>query len=186
MQYLFNYQIPRIHAGVFSSTALGYLPEWISPAASGSRAGRKGFQMQKAEWGKIAKVHYTMKLASGQVVGSSRGGMPLEFRLGKGKVLKALENAVVGMEVGQSRTVEVAPADGYGLRNEKNVLTLPKTELPKHMEVKVGRTLQYVGDRGETVNLMVIGLTEETVTLDGNHPLAGETLSFDVSLVAVF
>ena len=142
--------------------------------------------MQKAEWGKLAKVHYTIKLQSGQVVGTTRGGKPIEFKLGKGKVIKALENETIGMEIGQSKTFVVAPADAYGFRNEDNVLTIPKTELPEHMKVDVGRAVQYVSEKGEAVNLMVANVTEDTVTLDGNHPLAGETLTFDVSLVAVF
>ena len=142
--------------------------------------------MQKAEWGKLAKIHYTIKLKSGQVVGTTRGGKPLEFKLGKGSVIKALETETAGMEIGQSKTFDVAPADGYGMRNEENVVTIPKTELPEHMKVEVGRSVRYVSEKGEVVNLMVANITEDTITLDGNHPLAGETLTFDISLVAVF
>lgn len=141
--------------------------------------------MQKAEQGKLAKVHYTMKLKSGQVVGTTRGGKPLEFVLGKGKVLQAMEKEILGMEIGQSKTFEVSPADGFGIRNDENVLTIPKSELPQGMEPKVGRTLQYMAENGQVVNLIITGMTENTVTLNGNHPLAGETLTFDVSLVAL-
>lgn len=142
--------------------------------------------MQKAERGRLAKVHYTMKLKSGQVVGTTRGGKPLEFVLGKGKVLQALEKEILGMEIGQSKTFEVAPADGFGIRNDENVLTIPRTELPRGMEPEVGRTLQYMAESGQVVNLIITGVTENTVTLNGNHPLAGETLTFDVALVALF
>lgn len=141
--------------------------------------------MQKAERGKLAKVHYTMKLASGQVVGTTRGGMPLEFVLGKGKVLQALEKEILGMEIGQSKTFEVSPADAFGIRNDENVLTIPRSELPEGPEPKVGRTLQYMAENGQVVNLIITRLTEDTVTLNGNHPLAGETLTFEVSLVAL-
>ena len=141
--------------------------------------------MKTADFGDYVKVHYTIKLPSGDVVGSSRGGRPLAFKIGKGSALKGLENGVIGMQANESRTIEVSPEEGYGFRNEDLVITLKREELQTKVDLVPGRPIQYKSGMGEIVNFVVLNATDETVTLDANHPLAGETLTFDVVLVAL-
>lgn len=141
--------------------------------------------MQKARTGLRARIHYTAKLTNGKVVGSSRGGQPLSFTIGRGKVLKGLEQGIIGMEVGQLRAVEITPEQGYGVRNEKLVMRLDRTKLPENVMLEKGRVVQYRSETQEVVNLLIRDFDEETVTVDANHPFAGETLVYDVHLVAL-
>lgn len=142
--------------------------------------------MKKAEVGNFVKMHYTVKLSSGEIVGTSKKGMPLEFRIGRGKVFKRLEQGIVGMQAGESRTIEIAPEDGYGLRNEALVLKINKTELPTQNDIALGRTVQYMNESGSMVNLIIVDVGDDSVTLDANHPFAGKTLIYEVVLVAIF
>jgi FKBP-type peptidyl-prolyl cis-trans isomerase 2 len=146
---------------------------------------RKGMDMQTARPGDRARVHYVVKLEDGQIVGGSRGSQPLSFRIGKGKLIKPLEQAVIGMQVGQSRSVTVSPQEGYGQRNEDLVITVEKNQMPQHMDAEVGRTIQYMGKSGELVNMIVTAVGDNTVTLDANHPFAGLTLTYDITLVSL-
>jgi len=141
--------------------------------------------MKTADFGDFAKVHYTIKLPSGDVVGSSRGGQPLGFKIGKGSAIKGLEKGVIGMQANESRSIEVPPEEGFGRRDENLILTLDRKEIQSGVELVPGRPIQYKSGMGEIVNFVVLNATDETVTLDANHPLAGETLTFDVVLVAL-
>lgn len=141
--------------------------------------------MKTADIGDFVKVHYTIKLPSGDVVGSSRGGQPLAFKIGKGSAVKGLEKGVVGMQANESRTIQVPPEEGFGFRNEELILTLKREELQTKVDLIPGRPIQYKSGMGEIVNFVVLNATDETVTLDANHPLAGETLTFEVVLVAM-
>jgi peptidylprolyl isomerase len=141
--------------------------------------------MAKAEIGQRVKVHYTLKLKSGEVVGTSKRSMPLEFRIGKGKVIRKLETGVIGMELGETRRIEISPGEGYGRRNEKLVIRVPKKELPSQEDIAVGRTVQYMNESGGMVNFIIVAMDDDTVTLDANHPLAGKDLVYEVVLVAV-
>jgi len=141
--------------------------------------------MKEAKKGARARIHYTAKLQTGQVVGSSKGGQPLSFTIGKGKVFKALEQGVLGMQVGESRTIEIPPEHGYGARKDDLVMTLDKSEFAENIPFEVGRTVQYRSKAQEIVNFVIIGVGDKTVTVDANHPFAGQTIVYDVHLVAV-
>lgn len=141
--------------------------------------------MKTAEKGSHVKIHYTIKVAGGETVGTSKGGMPLTFTVGDGKVLKGLDRGVVGMQVGQRKTISMPPREAYGMRNEDLVLRLKKDDLPEDLNLEVGRPIQYQTPEGQRVNLMVIAIETDTVLLDGNHPLAGQALDFEVELVAL-
>ena len=141
--------------------------------------------MKTAERGNLVKIHYNIKLDNGDIAGTTRGGQPLSFTIGKGKVLKKLEQGVIGMQLNESRTIKIAPEHGFGQRNESLVIKVKKQELQTQMEIAPGRTVQYQSETGETVNFIIRDVDEETVTIDGNHPFAGENLTFDVVLVAV-
>lgn len=139
--------------------------------------------MKTAADGLFVKIHYTMKLPSGDIVGTSRGGMPLTFTIGKGEVVQGLELGVMGMQPGESRTLTIRPEVGFGQRNDALVTTVRQAELPE--KATVGRMCQYMDDTGKTVNFMVTRLENDVATLDANHPLAGKTLLCDVVMLAI-
>lgn len=141
--------------------------------------------MQKARIGHFVKIHYTIKLPEGRIVGASSANKPLGFTIGKSKVLKGLEQGVIGMQAGQKRAITVPPDQGYGPRNPDLVITVGKQELPTQSDIKVGRTVQYMNESGAMVNFLIIAADEQTVTLDANHPFAGQELIYEVTMVSV-
>ncbi|CAB5132642.1 FKBP-type peptidyl-prolyl cis-trans isomerase SlyD (EC [Olavius algarvensis associated proteobacterium Delta 3] len=141
--------------------------------------------MTQAKSGDNVKVHYTGKLQEGDVFDSSDGREPLEFRIGDGKVIAGFEQGVVGMEVGDKKQISIPPEQGYGVRNEEIVAVIERELLPKKIDTSVGQQLQVKQQDGTVLQLMVTAETEENVTLDANHPLAGKTLLFDVELVEI-
>lgn len=141
--------------------------------------------MTQAKSGDTVRIHYTGKLTDGTRFDSSEGRDPLEFALGAGSIIPGLEQAIIGMAVGDSSTVTIAAEDAYGPRHPEAVQTVERTQIPDHVELAVGGQLQAQAPSGQQLLLTVIELTEETVTLDANHPLAGKDLVFDVELVAI-
>lgn len=141
--------------------------------------------MEEAKFGLRANIHYTVKLSNGKTVGSSKGGQPLSFTIGRGKVLKSLENGILGMKTGDVRTIEISPEEGYGVRDESLVMLLDRSKLDENIELQKGRVMQYRSETQEVVNLLVRDLTDDTVTVDANHPLAGEALTYKVHLVSL-
>lgn len=141
--------------------------------------------MQLAKNGDRVKVHYTGKFeASGEVFDSSEGGDPLEFVVGGGQLIEGFDEAIVGMGIGQSKTVTLPPEKAYGERSEERVVQAPRSELPDDAEVNVGDVLE-VTIGGQTFPAPVTSMDAETLTLDLNPPLAGHTLVFDLTLVAI-
>ena len=141
--------------------------------------------MSKAKSGDTVQVHYTGKLDDGTQFDSSEGREPLEFSLGEGEVLPGIENAVEGMAVGDSKSVKIEADDAYGRRHEQLVQEVPRAQLPDDMKPEVGMRLQAEGQDGKPINLVVTEVSDETVTVDANHPLAGHTLGFELQLVAI-
>ena len=141
--------------------------------------------MSTAKNGDVVKVHYTGKLDDGTVFDSSREREPLSFELGQGQVIPGFEKAVLGTSVGESKSVRVPVDEGYGPHREQMVLVVPRQEIPDSIELEVGRRLQLQQQDGQALTVRITDLTEETVTLDGNHPLAGQDLNFEIELVAV-
>ena len=139
--------------------------------------------IKKAGLGDRVKIHYTVKLAGGEVVGTSKKGKPLTFTIGKGAVIKGLEHGMIGMQKGESRTLEVAPEQGYGARNEALVMTIKREELPADVDPEVGRTVQYLDSKGGMTNFIIAAVGEGTVTLDANHPFAGRILRYEIVLL---
>jgi len=138
--------------------------------------------MATAKQGDRVQIHYTGRLPDGRVFDSSRERDPLEFEAGSRDVIPGISHAVVGMQEGQERTVTVAPEDGFGPRNEAMVQEVPRTALPE--DVSVGEPLRAkAGD--QEVQVWVAELGDERAVIDGNHPLAGQTLEFDLELVSV-
>jgi peptidylprolyl isomerase len=130
--------------------------------------------------GDTVRVHYTGTLADGSVFDSSEGGEPLAFTVGAGDVIAGFDRAVTGMEVGETRTVTIPAADAYGEVDPEAVLVVPRDEMPEG-GVAVGDAF-VIGVEGGEIPVMVAEVTDETVTLDANHALAGEDLTFVLTL----
>ena len=141
--------------------------------------------MAQARTGDTVKVHYNGFLDDGTLFGSSRRDKPVEFTIGEGKIIRGLENAVIGMEERDKKTVTVPPEDAFGLYNEKLVTTVNKSNIPPDVEPEVGKTLIFRGGQDQNVRATVKDVTENEVTLDANHPLAGKELTLEVELLEV-
>ena len=141
--------------------------------------------MPTAQKGNKVQVHYTGKLDDGTVFDSSQGGDPLEFTVGQGQVIPGFENGVEGMEIGQSKTVNIPVDQAYGPHQPDGVFDVDRSELPPDMPLEVGLRLQSRHSSGRLIEVTVIEIGDETVKMDANHPLAGKNLTFDIELVAI-
>ena len=141
--------------------------------------------MSQAMTGDTVKIHYTGTLDDGTQFDSSAGRDPLEFTLGSGQVIPGFDKAVEGMAVGDEKTVNIQPEDAYGPRNDQMVQEVPKNALPDDLEPEAGMGLQARGQDGQVLNLTVISVGDDSITVDGNHPLAGQNLNFDIQLVEI-
>lgn len=140
--------------------------------------------MAQAKQGDTVRVHYTGTLDDGQQFDSSRGLDPLTFTLGEGSVIQGFDDAVAGMAVGDEKRVTIPAAEAYGPRRDELTLTLPRAELPPDLEIEEGSQLRMEqGD--QSVVVTVRQLDDDSVTLDANHPLAGQALTFDLELVEI-
>jgi FKBP-type peptidyl-prolyl cis-trans isomerase 2 len=139
----------------------------------------------KAKSGDTVKVDYTGKLSDGTVFDSSIGKQPLEFTLGAKQVIVGFENAVIGMKVGESKTVTIPVDEAYGRYRDDLVFTVNRSELPEGLEPQVGQQLTATNTDGSTTIVTIIEVSEETVTIDANHTLAGKDLTFEITLVEI-
>lgn len=140
---------------------------------------------QKASSGDKVQVHYTGKLDSGEVFDSSSGRDPLSFELGSGQVIPGFERAVEGMEVGETREVRIEPDDAYGQRRDDLRMQVPRTQFPDDVDPSVGDAMRLQDPNGGQHMARVVDTSENEVTLDLNHPLAGQALNFELTLVDV-
>jgi peptidylprolyl isomerase len=140
--------------------------------------------MSQAKQGDTVRVHYTGTLDDGQEFDSSRGHDPLTFTIGEGAVIQGFDDAVTGMAVGDEKRVTIPAAEAYGPRRDELTVQIPRTELPSDLEIEEGTQLRM--EQGEqSVVVTVREMDDETVTLDANHPLAGQSLTFDLRLVEI-
>ncbi len=133
----------------------------------------------------IVAIDYSLKAEDGSLIDTSEGDEPLYYLHGSGQIVPGLEGALLGKSEGDKLAVTVKPEEGYGPRRTDRVLTVPRSSLPEGETPEVGMQLEAVGRRGEHIVLWVTEVHDETVTLDGNHPLAGQTLYFDVEVKSV-
>ncbi len=141
--------------------------------------------MTQARNGNKVKLHFTGKLDDGTVFASSSDSAPIEFTVGDGKVLPGLEEAVAGMAVGESKTVKVLSEQAYGPRRDDLTQEIPRDRLPADLAPEVGQRLRIEQTNGETVTASVAAVTDETITLDANHPLAGQDITLDLEMVEI-
>jgi len=141
--------------------------------------------MTQVNSGDKVKVHYTGKLEDGTQFDSSVGSDPLEFTIGAGQLIPGFDNGVIGMVIGDKKTVTIPAAEAYGERNEELVLDVVKSQLPTGIDPQVGHMLQSQQADGNLINMVITHVNEAGVTVDANPPLAGKTLIFEIELVAV-
>ena len=139
----------------------------------------------EAKDGDTVKVHYTGTLEGGTVFDTSMEREPLEFTLGAGKMIPGFEEAVKGMQVGQSKTVTIPADKAYGPHRDERILLIEREQLPEDLNPEVGQRLQMRQTVGPTIPVIVIEVTETVIVVDANHPLAGKDLTFEIELVEI-
>ena len=142
--------------------------------------------MSEIKSGDTVAIHYTGTLADGTTFDSSVGRDPLEFVVGSGQIIPGLDKALPGMSVGDKKVVEIPCAEAYGEVNEANRQAIPRGEIPADIPLEIGLTLQMQSQDGKhTMPVTVVEMTDDTVTLDANHMLAGKDLTFDFEIISI-
>lgn len=141
--------------------------------------------MSQAKAGDTVRVHYSGSLDDGTVFDSSRGREPIEFTLGQGTVIEGFELAIAGMTVGETKTVTLSADQAYGAVHAELVIQVERSRVPPDVKPEPGMVLEVRLENGNVARVTVTDLNDEFVTLDGNHPLAGEALMFEIELVQV-
>lgn len=141
--------------------------------------------MAHVKKGSKVKVYYTCRLKDGTAVESNIGKAPLEFVVGKGKMIKGFDTALVGMDLGQTKSVVFKPAEAYGPKDQSLIWSVPVGELPAGTEVQTGVEVSCSRADGTPVEGRIDKIDGDLVTIDGNHPLAGRNLTFEIKLAGV-
>ena len=141
--------------------------------------------MTEAKNGDTVKVHYTGKLDDGAVFDTSTNRDPLQFTIGKDQVIPGFEQTIIGMNPGKSKTTKIPADKAYGPHRKEMVLVVDRNQLPVDLKPEVGQQLQNRQADGRTIRVTITEVSESSVTLDANHPLAGKDLTFDVQLVEI-
>ena len=141
--------------------------------------------MAQAKEGDKVKVNYTGSLEDGTVFGSSSAEDPLEFTIGERNVLPSFENAVIGMNEGDTKTLSIHPEEAFGHRKDELIFDVERTKLPPGIDLKLGGILRVGSDAGQDFEVIIANVDDDVVTLDGNHPLAGKVLNLEIHLVEI-
>ncbi len=141
--------------------------------------------MTQVKTGDTVRIHYTGTLTDGSTFDSSQGRDPLEFTVGSGQIIPGLDKAIPGMTVGDKKTVQVPAEDAYGETNPEARQDVPRAEIPDDIPLDLGTQLQVQAQGGQVLPVTVVAVTEEVVTLDANHALAGKDLTFAIELVEI-
>jgi len=138
-----------------------------------------------AKKGDRVHIHYTGSLDNGDVFDSSQGRAPLEFVLGSNQVIPGFEKAVTGMETGEKKKINIPCEEAYGPHDASMVAKIPLSQFPSNITPQVGQQLEMQTQTGEKIQVMVTSVDEENAMLDANHPLAGQSLNFELELVSI-
>jgi len=141
--------------------------------------------MSEAKQGDTVQVHYTGKLEDGTVFDSSRKRGPVQFTIGREQVITGFEQAILGMNIGESKTTKIPVALAYGPRREDMVVTMSRSQLPPGLDPQQGQRLEITQTDNKVLLVTVTSINESTLTIDANHPLAGKELIFDFELVKI-
>ncbi len=138
--------------------------------------------MSTVKKGDTVRIHYVGRLKDGTVFDSSEGGASLEMKLGQGEFIAGIERAVLGMSVGEKKTVAVPAEEGYGPCHKERIFEYERSRLPEGFVPVVGQQMQMFRADGKPVQVTITQFSDSTVTMDCNHPLAGKDLIFDITL----
>lgn len=141
--------------------------------------------MQQVKQGDKVKVHYHGRLTDGTTFDSSEGRTPLEFEVGSGAVIPGFDNGVMGMAVGDKKTINIPADQAYGPKVDELVMDFPKDRFPEDMVPEVGMQLMMNNGAGQQFPVTIVEVKEDAVTLDANHQLAGQDLIFDIEIVDI-
>ncbi|HVK49997.1 MAG TPA: peptidylprolyl isomerase [Pseudobacter sp.] len=141
--------------------------------------------MQQAKSGDTVKVHYHGRLTDGTTFDSSEGREPLEFEVGTGSVIAGFDQGVEGMSIGEKKTINIPVEQAYGPKDPGMIVEFPITNFPPDMKPEIGMHLNMTNGAGQVIPVVITGVAAEVVTLDANHPLAGQDLIFDIELVEI-
>ncbi len=141
--------------------------------------------MQQVKNGDTVRVHYTGKLTTGELFDSSEGREPLEFEVGAGMMIKGFDAAVIGMALGDKKTVNIVPEEAYGERNDQMIIDFPRSNFPDDMTPEIGMQLMMNNNAGQQFPVTIVDVREDVVVLDANHQLAGKELVFDIEIVGI-
>jgi peptidylprolyl isomerase len=141
--------------------------------------------MTKAQKGDKVRVHYTGKLADGEVFDTSYHGSPLEFTVGSGELIKGFDDCVNGMGITEKRSVTIPPEGAYGIHHGHLVTDIPKDNIPDNIKPETGHYLEFKNHDGESFRALIIEILDDTVKVDLNHPLAGKELVFEIELMEI-
>lgn len=135
--------------------------------------------------GDTVRLHYKGTLNDGTLFDSSEGRSPLEFTAGEGQVIPGFDAAVLGMTAGQSKTFNIPADQAYGDKRDDMIITINRDDIPEDITLEIGLQLAMSDGGGNQIPVQIIDITEDAVTLDGNHPLAGQDLNFEITIVEV-
>jgi len=141
--------------------------------------------MTHAKEGDMVKVHYTVKLGNGTVIGSTTNHEPLQFTIGEGQILPGFEEAVVGMNPGELKTIEIFADQAFGPHLDEMVVVIDRARLPEDFNPKIGEQVQFRQGDGQIATVLVTDVSGSSITIDANHPLAGKDLTFDIQFLKV-
>jgi len=141
--------------------------------------------MQQVKSGDTVKVHYHGRLSDGTTFDSSAGRAPFEFQVGGGMVIAGFDSGVLGMQPGEKKTIKIPVEDAYGPSDPERIVEFPIAEFPEDLKPEVGMQLNMTSSDGGVIPVVITEVGEETVTLDANHPLAGQDLIFDIEVIEI-
>lgn len=141
--------------------------------------------MSTIKKGSIVTLHYVAKLEDGQVLESTSGRDPIKFKVGSGEVLKGLDESVIGLKKGDKVEITIPPEKGFGPWRDDLLKKIPRSALKGDSEPKVGMIVELKSELGGSIPAIITEVTEKTITIDLNHPLAGQTLKFEVEIIDV-
>ena len=141
--------------------------------------------MQQVKKGDKIQIHYHGKLTTGETFDSSEGRSPLEFEVGSGMVIPGFDNGVIGMAVGDKKTIHIPFMEAYGPKQPEMIVEFPKAQFPADLNPEVGMPLTMNNGQGQQFQVVIVEVKEEVVVLDANHSLAGQDLIFDLELVSI-
>lgn len=141
--------------------------------------------METVERGKVVQVHYTGTLENGEIFDSSKDREPLEVTVGEGHLIHGFEEALIGMSLNEKKVFTLAPEEAYGKRDEEATRTFGRDEIPPDLSVEKGQLLSLTTPDGDQIPAKVVQVNDDGLTVDFNHPLAGESLTFEIEVVGI-